>query len=117
MGEQAAADPARVDQLSRLCVRDTVQMEAGDALFFDCNLLHCSANNDSDRRRYAVIAAFNKRSNSPLWEHHHPQYTPLEMVSTSGEGQALQQPALGAPSPAVHAAGDGEHIRGGADVR
>ncbi|KAF0288688.1 hypothetical protein FJT64_012994 [Amphibalanus amphitrite] len=80
VGEQAAADPARVRHLSRVCPRDLVQMRAGDALFFHCNLLHCSANNDSDRRRFALIAAFNQRANDPLWEHHHPRYTRLEMV-------------------------------------
>ena len=80
VGEQAAAEPARVDHLSRLCPRDTVQMSAGDALFFHCNLLHCSAGNTSERRRFALIAAFNQRSNNPLWEHHHPRYTQLHMV-------------------------------------
>ena len=57
-----------------------VEMEAGDALFFHCNLLHCSDKNDSDRRRWAFLIAYNRASNNPTIPHHHPQYTKLEKV-------------------------------------
>ncbi len=57
-----------------------VEMEAGDALFFHCNLLHCSDKNDSDRRRWAFLIAYNRASNDPVILHHCPQYTKLEMV-------------------------------------
>ncbi|XP_037092671.1 L-proline trans-4-hydroxylase-like [Pollicipes pollicipes] len=80
VGEQAGADLERVDHLATVCPLRFVQMAAGDALFFHCNLLHRSFKNDSDWRRFVLIPAFNKRSNNPLWKHHHPQYTPLDVA-------------------------------------
>ncbi|KAG7154260.1 putative Phytanoyl-CoA dioxygenase (PhyH)-containing protein 2, partial [Homarus americanus] len=55
-----------------------IEMKAGDMLFFHCNLFHCSEANTSDHRRWVFVVAFNKRSNDPYMEHHHPQYTPLK---------------------------------------
>ena len=55
-------------------------MEAGDALFFHSNLLHRSDKNDSDRRRWAFLIAYNRASNDPVIPHHHPQCTKLEKV-------------------------------------
>ena len=57
-----------------------VELEPGDALFFHCNLLHQSDQNSSDRRRWAFLIAYNRASNNPVFEHHHPQYTPLVKV-------------------------------------
>lgn len=62
-----------------------VEMKAGDMLFFHCNLLHTSNQNNSDLRRWVFIVAFNKKANDPYMDHHHPRYTPLKMVSV-GEG-------------------------------
>ena len=56
-------------------------MTAGDVLFFHANLLHTSARNDSPLRRWVFILAYNARSNDPYLMHHHPQYTPLSIVS------------------------------------
>ena len=53
---------------------------AGDALFFHSNLLHTSARNDSDMRRWAFLIAYNRASNNPIIKHHHPRYTPLHRV-------------------------------------
>ena len=58
-----------------------VEMEAGDALFFHCNLLHGSDQNNSDLRRWVMISSYNQKRNNPLYKHHHSQYHPLEMVS------------------------------------
>ena len=57
-----------------------VEMEAGDALFFHSNVLHRSDKNDSDRRRWAFLIAYNRASNNPVIPHHHPQYTKLDLV-------------------------------------
>lgn len=57
-----------------------MELEAGDALFFHCNLLHKSDQNNSDRRRWAFLIAYNKASNDPVMPHHCPQYTPLIKV-------------------------------------
>jgi len=43
-------------------------------------LLHKSNQNNSDRRRWAFLVAYNKRSNNPVKKHHHPQYTKLHKV-------------------------------------
>ena len=56
---------------------------SGDALFFHSNLLHTSSANTSPDRRWAFLCAYNRRSNNPVLKHHHPQYTPLQIVSFS----------------------------------
>ena len=55
-------------------------MSAGDALFFHSNTLHCSAANNSDQSRWALICCYNTRSNDPFKDSHHPGYTPLSKV-------------------------------------
>ena len=67
-----------------------VEMEAGDALFFHSNVLHRSDKNDSDRRRWAFLIAYNRTSNNPVYPHHHPQYTKLEKVQPSITCHAYQ---------------------------
>eukprot|EP00058_Branchiostoma_floridae_P027471 XP_002612962.1 hypothetical protein BRAFLDRAFT_74747 [Branchiostoma floridae] len=57
-----------------------VELEPGDALFFHCNLLHRSEQNHSDKRRWAFLVAYNRASNNPVIEHHHPRYTPMAKV-------------------------------------
>jgi len=77
-GEQTGADGERVaEALERLdCVN--VEMQAGDALFFDCNLLHRSEPNLSTKPRWTLIGCYNAASNSPYQPTRHPFYTPLE---------------------------------------
>jgi ectoine hydroxylase-related dioxygenase (phytanoyl-CoA dioxygenase family) len=43
-----------------------VEMEAGDALVFDCNLLHRSDANTSDGPRWGYIASYNAVDNEPF---------------------------------------------------
>ena len=56
-------------------------MSPGDALFFHCNLLHSSDQNNSDQRRWVMITSYNKKKNNPVLQHHHPFYHPLHMVA------------------------------------
>ena len=58
---------------------------SGDALFFHCNLLHCSSANQSTARRWAFLCAYNRADNDPVMKHHHPNYTPLQKVSNQLE--------------------------------
>ena len=58
-----------------------VEMTPGDALFFHCNLLHSSDQNNSDQRRWVMITSYNKKKNNPVLQHHHPFYHPLHMVA------------------------------------
>jgi len=79
-GDQAGADPARVSELARRLELVHVEMEPGDALFFDANLLHRSGPNHSDQPRWSMICCYNAARNDPCRESHHPRYTPLSKV-------------------------------------
>lgn len=83
VGDQMRADDERVQEALKILPHLYVEMKAGDALFFHCNLLHTSDANKSDLRRWVFIVAFNKRSNDPYMDHHHPRYTPLKKVPDS----------------------------------
>eukprot|EP00043_Microstomoeca_roanoka_P009473 m.89864 g.89864 ORF g.89864 m.89864 type:complete len:308 (+) comp14595_c0_seq1:128-1051(+) len=82
-GEQTGADLERVDDLAKRCPEVLVELEPGDTLFFHCNLLHKSNKNRSPFRRWAFLCAYNTKSNNPTKQHHHPQYTPLDIVPNS----------------------------------
>ena len=79
-GQQAGADRERVEEAKKVCDLVHCEMEAGDALFFHPNLLHCSAANHSDHARWALICCYNAKSNNPYKESHHPRYTKLNKV-------------------------------------
>ena len=79
-GEQAGADPDRVEQILRRLSLVHVEMEPGDAIFFHANLLHRSDQNRSDDPRWSMICVYNAARNDPYLESHHPRYTPLEKV-------------------------------------
>ena len=57
-----------------------VELDPGDALFFHCNVLHKSNQNNSSRRRWAFLMAYNQTSNSPVGNHSNPQHKKLEKV-------------------------------------
>ena len=85
-GDQAGADRERVEAL--LARPDDfplvyVEMNPGDALFFDSNLLHRSDQNTSDHSRWSMICCYNAKANNPYKESHHPYYTPLKEVPDS----------------------------------
>ncbi|XP_046561032.1 L-proline trans-4-hydroxylase-like [Haliotis rubra] len=77
---QHGADMDRVNEIRKLCPHKYVELEPGDALFFSCLLLHTSGSNNSPLRRWVFIPCYNKASNDPVYEHHHPQYTKLYKV-------------------------------------
>lgn len=79
-GEQAGADPARVEQILKRLSLVHVEMEPGDAVFFHANLLHRSDQNRSDQPRWSMICVYNAARNDPYMESHHPRYTPLVKV-------------------------------------
>lgn len=80
IGGQTGADPDRVEAVMRVCPLEHAEMAPGDALFFHCNVLHSSAQNRSDKPRTLMLSAFNRASNDPVREHHHPRYTPLDIL-------------------------------------
>jgi hypothetical protein len=82
-GDQAGADRERVDELLKRPDRFPlvyVEMDPGDALFFDANLLHRSDQNRSDHSRWSMICCYNAARNDPYKDSHHPRYTPLSVV-------------------------------------
>ncbi|XP_060067968.1 L-proline trans-4-hydroxylase-like [Ylistrum balloti] len=80
---QMAANTERVEAIKKFCPLTYAEMEPGDALFFHCNLLHCSSANDSPDRRWAYLIAYNTKTNNPVVPHHHAQYTPIQKVPDS----------------------------------
>ena len=82
-GDQAGADRDRVDYLQQRLELIHVEMEPGDALFFDANLLHRSDQNRSDHARWSMICCYNAARNDPYKESHHPRYTKLTVVPDS----------------------------------
>jgi ectoine hydroxylase len=79
-GDQAGADLDRVEELARRLELVYVEMEPGDALFFDSNLLHRSDQNRSENPRWSLICCYNAARNNPYKDSHHPRYTPLAKV-------------------------------------
>ncbi|MEM8953376.1 MAG: phytanoyl-CoA dioxygenase family protein [Verrucomicrobiota bacterium] len=79
-GDQAGADLERVEEAKKRLELVHVALEPGDGLFFHANLLHCSAANNSDVARWAMICCYNAAANDPYRESHHPRYTKLEKV-------------------------------------
>lgn len=82
-GDQAGADMERVDEILKIREKIYCQMEPGDALFFHSNLLHSSDQNNSENPRWSMICCYNKASNNPYKESHHPSYTKLNKVNDS----------------------------------
>ncbi|XP_077986733.1 L-proline trans-4-hydroxylase-like [Glandiceps talaboti] len=80
VGGQTGADMERVKEVLNVFPLVFVEMNAGDALYFHCNVLHRSDQNHSDRRRWALISAYNRATNNPVKKHHHPFITPLHKV-------------------------------------
>ena len=80
MGGQNGADVERVEVLKEHLEDVPFVAEPGDACFFHCNMLHTSAPNMSDRNRDLLLCCFNRADNDPVIKHHHPFYTPLEIV-------------------------------------
>ena len=79
-GDQAGADPERVEQILQRYELVHVEMNPGDVLYFHSNLLHRSDRNDSENPRWSMICCYNSRSNDPYKDSHHPRYTPLDRL-------------------------------------
>ncbi|HEX7680573.1 MAG TPA: phytanoyl-CoA dioxygenase family protein [Thermoanaerobaculia bacterium] len=79
-GEQAGADLERVNALAARLELVYLDMEPGDAVFFDPNLLHRSDQNRSGNPRWSMICCYNAARNDPYKDAHHPRYTPLAKV-------------------------------------
>ncbi len=79
-GDQAGADSERVEEAKKRLDLVHVVLDPGDSLFFHPNLLHCSAANNSENSRWAMICCYNAAANDPYKDSHHPRYTKLHKV-------------------------------------
>ncbi|RPD42998.1 phytanoyl-CoA dioxygenase family protein [Chitinophaga barathri] len=79
-GEQVGADLKRVELAMERHELIHCELEAGDALFFHCNLLHSSAANLSDHPRWSIISAYNLLTNKPFLEKTISCITPIDLV-------------------------------------
>lgn len=79
-GEQAGADPERVEQILQREERVFAEMEPGDVIFFHANLLHRSDQNLSDRPRWSMVCCYNAKENEPYQQSRHPGYSPISIV-------------------------------------
>ena len=79
-GEQVGADKTRVEEILKILPVEYIELDPGDGVFFHCNVLHRSDQNRSKKRRWTVIHCYNRATNNPFMEHHHPFYTKLEKV-------------------------------------
>ncbi|XP_047738002.1 L-proline trans-4-hydroxylase isoform X2 [Hyalella azteca] len=61
LGEQLSVERNRLKEILERYPPCPVEMAPGDALFFDCNLLHCSSENNSDKRRSPTRLFWNAR--------------------------------------------------------
>ena len=95
-GEQTGADLERVNECLNHFELVHCEMASGTALFFHSNLLHRSDANLSDDPRWGLICCYNTRYNNPVYEHHHPQYTPLEKAPDSAIKQIGARPSQAA---------------------
>jgi ectoine hydroxylase-related dioxygenase (phytanoyl-CoA dioxygenase family) len=78
IGDQTGADPERVAVARERLDLIHCEMEPGSAIFFHCNLLHCSAQNRSTDPRWAFICCYNAARNDPYKDSRHPRYSRLE---------------------------------------
>jgi len=78
VGDQTGADLERVHAACERLDRVYCEMEPGSAIFFHCNLLHCSDQNHSTEPRWAFICCYNAARNNPYKESKHPRYSFLE---------------------------------------
>ena len=79
-GDQAGADMERVTEVLKRLPLVHCEMEPGDAIFFQPNLLHRSDMNRSEQPRWSMICCYNAARNDPYKDSHHPRYTPLDVV-------------------------------------
>ena len=81
-GEQVGASQRYVNLALKTMELVYVELEAGDVLFFQSNLLHRSEANLSDKARWSMISCYNRASNIPYNDSapESSSITPIETV-------------------------------------
>ncbi len=65
VNDQTVADNEKINEAIRSFDLEYIEMQPGDALIFDGNLLHRSDSNQSDFDRWSFIASYNTVANKP----------------------------------------------------
>jgi ectoine hydroxylase-related dioxygenase (phytanoyl-CoA dioxygenase family) len=98
VNEQTIADRERVEVACNLFPLVYVELEPGDAVFFDCNVLHRSDANRSANQRWNYICSYNAVANKPYKRvRDYGNYEPL-VKAPAGAIQKLATEALGQTS-------------------
>ena len=83
VGETVAIDPERLEQILKRHETVSIELEPGDACYFDGNTLHVSGPNEADVPRTIMHISYNTVRNAPYvtdgQEHH--QYRKLHKVA------------------------------------
>ncbi len=90
-GDQAGADMERVNAAKERFPLVHCEMDPGDAMFFDCNILHRSDQNRSEHSRWSLICCYNATRNDPYKEGQHASYTFLEKVGADAVKRSAAQ--------------------------
>ena len=92
---QYNCDPERVTAAKQRFKHRYVELKAGDAVAFDCNLLHTSAANNSEKPRWGFICSYNTLINEPYkQERDYGHDTALRPVAA---GTLLQAASVNTP--------------------
>jgi ectoine hydroxylase len=113
-GGQTGADPEHVEAAKSRLEQVYCEMTPGTGLFFHSNVLHASAQNVSERPRWALICCYNLAANSPYKSSHHPAYSPLPKVAEDAvlrAGVKLSSPSQKFIDPAEDKTATGEKVR------
>jgi len=83
VNEQTVVDPEMMEAAKKRFELEYIEMEPGDVLFFDGNILHRSDNNNSDFNRWSYIISYNTVSNRRFKKvREYGNYEKLEKVPT-----------------------------------
>ncbi len=66
INDQTVVDPEMMEAAKKRFELEYIEMEPGDTLFFDGNILHRSDSNNSDSNRWSYIVSYNTVSNKPF---------------------------------------------------
>ena len=62
---QVSADMIRVKPAMKILELVDVEMDPGDALFFNSNVLHTSSKDDSNQTRNVLLSCYKRSDNAP----------------------------------------------------
>jgi Phytanoyl-CoA dioxygenase (PhyH) len=81
INDQTIVDPEKLEAAKEKFQLEFIEMDPGDVLFFDGNLLHRSDSNLSDFNRWSYIVSYNTVSNKPYKKvREYGNYEKLEKV-------------------------------------